>query len=382
MKEELGIYVHIPFCKQKCYYCDFVSFAGMEQWQECYIETLKKEIKKNKEKAKDYRVTTIYIGGGTPSYMNSKWIISVLETIKENYPVEKNAEITIEANPGTINQEKLEDYKKAGINRFSIGLQTTNHSLLKEIGRIHTFEEFLETYQLARKLGFSNINIDLMLALPRQTEESLIESVNKVIELSPEHISLYSLILEEETPLTQLVEQGKLQLPGEEIERGMYWKTKKILEQNGYIHYEISNFSKPGKESKHNVNCWNQKQYLGFGVAAHSYYNKMRYSNTKDLRQYIKNVGTDTMSAKSIRTIHEIQTKEEEQKEYIMLGLRKIQGVSVSEFKNKFIQNPIYVFRKEFDKLVKEGLVEVDMDYIRLTDKGLDLANVVWEEFV
>ncbi|MBO5479395.1 MAG: oxygen-independent coproporphyrinogen III oxidase [Clostridia bacterium] len=373
MKEELGIYIHIPFCKQKCYYCDFISFSQKEEKVNEYVEALKKEIISNKDKAKDYKVTTIYIGGGTPSYINSKNIISVLETLKENYPVEKDAEVTIEINPGTVTKEKLEDYKKAGVNRISIGLQSANNKLLKEIGRIHTYEEFLEAYRLSRKVGFNNINVDLMLALPNQTEDILEESLKNVINLKPEHISIYSLILEEGTVLEQQISQGKYELPDEETERNMYWKTKKILEENGYLHYEISNFTKPKKESKHNLNCWNQKQYLGFGLAAHSYYNKVRYSNTQDLKQYLE---------EHTKTIHETQNKEDEQKEYMLLGLRKIQGVSISEFKAKFVQNPIYIFRKELDKLVREELIEIDIDNIKLTDRGLDLANQVWEEFV
>lgn len=382
MKEELGIYIHIPFCKQKCYYCDFVSFSSKEEKIKEYVKTLKKEIILNREKANNYTVTSIYIGGGTPSYIDSKEIVSILETVKENYPIEKDTEITIEINPGTVSKEKLEDYKKAGINRISIGLQSTNNTILKTIGRIHTYEQFVQNYNLARNLNFSNINVDLMLALPEQTEEILIESLQKIIDLNPEHISLYSLILEEETILGELVEQEKIELPDEETERKMYWKTKQILEQNGYIHYEISNFSKTEKQSRHNMNCWNQKQYLGFGLSAHSYYNKTRYSNTQELQQYIENAGTGFVSGKLTQTVHEIQTIEDEQKEYMLLGLRKIQGVSISEFKAKFVQNPIYIFRKELDKLVKEELIEIDIANIKLTNKGLDLANQVWEEFI
>lgn len=373
MKNELGIYVHIPFCVRKCYYCDFISFAGNEDLQEQYVSALKKEIVENKEKASSKEVTTIYIGGGTPSCINSKWIVSIIDTVKKNYTVAKEAEITIEVNPGTVTKEKLEDYKTIGVNRLSIGLQSTSNKLLKEIGRIHTYEEFLTTYNLAREIGFSNINVDLMLALPNQTTSVLEESLKSVIDLNPEHISIYSLILEEGTVLEDLVNRGKCTVLDEKIERDMYWKTKKILEQNGYIHYEISNFAKLGKESKHNLNCWNQKEYLGCGLAAHSYYDKKRYSNTNDLKEYIK---------KQEKIIHEVQTLEDEQKEYMMLGLRKIGGVSISDFKKKFVQNPIYLFRKELDKLVKEDLLEIDMDNIKLTKKGIDLANLVWEEFV
>lgn len=378
-KEEIGIYIHIPFCKQKCYYCDFISFANSEKWQKQYIEILKQEIQENRKLAINNTVTTIYIGGGTPSYISSKHIVEILDILQKNYLIEKNAEITIEVNPGTVAKEKLEDYQKCGINRISIGLQSTNNQLLKEIGRIHTYEEFLKNYYLARECGFCNINVDLMLALPNQTEPMLQESLEKVIDLKPEHISIYSLIIEEGTILENLVKQGKRCLPDETIERKMYWKTKHMLEQNGYVHYEISNFSKPEKQSKHNLNCWEQKQYLGFGLSAHSYYHKTRYSNIEDFKQYMSNKEAFSSNTK---IIHEVQNIEEEQKEYMMLGLRKIKGVSVSEFKNKFVQNPIYVFRKELDKLVKQELIEIDMDYIKLTNKGLDFANLVWEEFV
>lgn len=373
MKEELGIYVHIPFCVQKCYYCDFVSFAGKEDLQEQYVEALKKEIVENKEKGNDKVVTTIYIGGGTPSYVDSKLIVSIVNTIKQNYQISNEVEMTIEVNPGTVTKEKLEDYKNAGMNRLSIGLQSADDKLLKEIGRIHTYEEFLNTYRLAREVGFSNINVDLMLALPNQTVGVLNESLKKVIDLNPEHISIYSLILEEGTVLEKLVSKGERTLPYEETERDMYWKTKEILEQNGYVHYEISNFAKPEKRSRHNLNCWNQKHYLGFGASAHSYYDKKRYSNTDDLKRYIE---------KQEKIVHEVQTVEDEEKEYMMLGLRKIDGVSIFEFKNKFVQNPIYLFRKELDKLVKEDLIEIDIDNIKLTNKGIDLANLVWEKFV
>ncbi len=372
-QNELGIYVHIPFCVRKCYYCDFVSFAGKENLQEQYIDVLKKEMIANKEKGNDKVVTTIYIGGGTPSYVDSKLIVSIVNTIKQNYQISNEVEMTIEVNPGTITREKLEDYKKAGMNRLSIGLQSAADKLLKEIGRIHTYEEFLNTYDLAREVGFSNINVDLMLALPNQTVDVLQESLKKVIDLKPEHISIYSLILEEGTVLEKLVSRGERTLLCEETERDMYWKTKELLEQNGYVHYEISNFAKTGKESKHNLNCWNQKEYLGFGASAHSYYDKKRYSNTENLERYIE---------RQQKIVHEVQIVEDEQKEYMMLGLRKIQGVSISEFKKKFVQNPIYVFRKELDKLVKEDLIEIDIDNIKLTNKGIDLANLVWEEFV
>ena len=376
--KELGIYVHIPFCKSKCSYCDFTSFANKEKIIEKYIECLKKEIK-NKE-SNNCIIDTIYIGGGTPSFIESKYIKEIVETIKSKFKIKQEAEITIEINPGTVNEEKLKDYKKTGINRISIGLQSTNNKILKQIGRIHTYEEFLNTYNLAKKVGFKNINVDLMLALPSQTLEELEDSVQKVIKLEPKHISVYSLIIEEGTKMQQLVDSKKIQLPSDELERKMYWNIKNKLEENGYIHYEISNFSKKGFESKHNTNCWNQKEYLGLGLSAHSYINNERFCNTSNIEEYIKNVENNNF--KGNIQICEIQNEEEKKKEYMLLALRKLEGVDIGEFKNKFVDNPIYLYRKELEKLVNEDLIEIDLNKIKLTNKGLDLANLVWEEFV
>lgn len=373
--KELGIYIHIPFCKKKCDYCDFISFCDKTEQIEEYIKVLKEEINSSLV-SKEYKVTTIYIGGGTPSVINSKYIVEILDLIKQKFFIE-NAEITIEINPGTATKEKLLDYKNVGINRLSIGLQETNNELLKQIGRIHTYEEFLEIYNLARKLEFKNINVDLMIGLPNQSILNIKETLNKIITLNPEHISVYSLILEEGTKLYQKYENKEINLPDEELERNMYWYVKNTLENNGYKHYEISNFSKKGYESKHNVNCWEQKEYLGFGLSAHSYINGKRYSN-----EITQKGQTPLGHLQYKKIIHEEQNLEDMKKEYMLLGLRKIDGVSIQKFEEKFIENPIFLFRNELNKLVEQGLLEVDGDKIRLTNKGLDLANIVWEEFV
>ena len=380
--KELGIYVHIPFCKQKCYYCDFISYANKEEKTKEYVKCIQKEIEiESKKYSKDeYEITTIYLGGGTPSYISALYIENIINVIKLNYNVKDNAEITIEINPGTVNEEKILIYEKIGINRVSIGLQTTNDKLLKQIGRIHTYEEFLNCYKLVSKSKIDNINVDLMLALPNQTIEDLEESLQKVIKLKPNHISLYSLILEEGTKLEKMVSENIVKLPEEDMEREMYWKTKRILEKNGYNHYEISNFAKEGYKSKHNMNCWSQKEYLGFGVAAHSYVNRKRYCNINNIEEYVSNIKKGKIE--NNRTVCEIQNKIDEQKEFMMLGLRKIDGIDIQEFKNKFVENPIYVFHKELEKLVNEDLVEIDLDKIKLTNKGLDFANLVWENFV
>lgn len=373
---EIGIYVHIPFCKQKCYYCDFISYCNKDDKIEPYIKTLIKEIEMQNIKS---NINTIYIGGGTPSYIDSKYIAEIMDKIKKKNVIE-NVEITIEVNPGTVTRGKLEDYKNSGINRLSIGLQTANNKLLKQIGRIHNYEEFLETYKIAREVGFNNINVDLILGLPNQRIQDLKNSLDEVIKLSPEHISVYSLIIEDGTPIKTQIENGKLQLPDEETERNMYWYVKNTLELNGYKHYEISNFAKNGYESKHNMNCWNQDEYIGFGISAHSYRNITRYSNTDNINEYIRNIKSD--SPEKNRIIHEVQKLEDTEKEFMLLGLRKIDGVSISEFKDRFGDNPIYLYRNELKKLSDENLIKVDENNIKLTNKGIDLANIVWEEFV
>ena len=374
--QEIGIYVHIPFCKKKCDYCDFISYCGKDSIIPKYIEAVKKEIELQKIKP---QITTIYIGGGTPSYIDSKYIKEIMAEIKKKNVIE-NAEITIEVNPGTVTKEKLEDYISCGINRISIGLQSTQDNLLQEIGRIHNFEQFLETYNLAKNVGFKNINVDLMLGLPNQRIKDLKESLEKIIKLKPKHISVYSLIVEDNTPIAKKIELHELELPDEELERNMYWYVKNTLELNGYIHYEISNFAKKGYESNHNMNCWRQKEYLGIGVAAHSYRDITRYSNTINLEEYIRNVKSGNLERN--RIIHEIQKEDDTKKEFMLLSLRTIGGVKISDFKNKFGDNPIYLYRNELKKLSEEKLITVDEDKIRLTNKGIDLANLVWEEFI
>lgn len=370
--KEIGIYIHIPYCKKKCYYCDFISFPNKEETIQKYVETLKKEIDECTYSGFD--IGTIYIGGGTPSLLDSKYISDIIYKIKEKFIVSQNAEITIEVNPGTVTEEKMRDYKKAGVNRLSIGLQSTDNEILNKIGRIHTYEEFLETYNLARDIGFNNINIDLMIALPEENEESIAIQLTEIINLKPEHISVYSLIVEDGTKLREMLDKKEIELPTDEEERKMYWKVKELLEENGYEHYEISNFSLPGYNSRHNTDCWDQKEYLGFGAAAHSYFNRKRFSNKNTIEEYIQNYND--------KQIEEEQTKEEQAKEYMMLGLRKIEGVLISEFERKFQINPLFYFRFEISKLVDEELIEIDLDNIKLTEKGLDLANQVWQEFV
>ena len=376
--KKIGIYIHIPFCRKKCKYCDFTSFDNCNEYIEEYMNALIKSIQYSKYE--NLEVDTIYFGGGTPSIVNEKMIVQVLSEIKNKFNVLENAEITIEVNPGTVTKEKFQTYFDAGFNRLSIGLQSTYNSLLYNIGRIHTYEQFEECFELARLIGFNNINVDLMLALPEQTLEKLENSVKRIIKLNPEHISLYSLILEEGTLLKEEVDKGVLELPSEELERKMYHSTKKILEENKYKHYEISNFAKEGYESKHNLNCWNQEEYIGFGLASHSYFEEKRFSNINNLKEFIQNVNDNNFEKNII--INEVQTQEEKMKEYMMLGFRKLEGISISKFEQKFGIHPLFYFRFELSKLEVDLLIEVDLDDIKITKRGLDFANKVFEEFV
>lgn len=353
-------YIHIPFCKQKCLYCDFNSFAGKESLIEEYIKALKNEIINAKINSED--LYTIYIGGGTPSFIHEKYIEEILKLLP------KTSEITIEINPGTITKEKLLKYKELGINRISIGLQTTDEKILKTIGRIHSLSEFEEAYKMVREVGFKNVNVDLMFGLPNQTLEIFKSSIEYLIDLKPEHISSYSLILH-----NNIFEN----LPTDEEEREMYHYLVERLKNAGYVHYEISNFALKGFESKHNLAYWEQKEYYGFGAGASSYLNGKRYTNVADIQKYIKNI----FDRKEVKILEETETTESKIREYIILGLRKVEGINILETNEKFSIDILKNFSKELEKLQKLELLEIS-DNIKLTKKGLDLANIVWEEFI
>lgn len=388
-KKEMGLYIHIPFCRQKCYYCDFVSYANKYEIVERYIKCLKKEIiqyaNENKIMSEHgleprYVIKTIYIGGGTPSSIDEIYIVNLLQTVKENFEVKKDAEITIEVNPGTVNKEKLEVYKETGINRLSIGLQAVQDEILKNIGRIHTYKDFENTYEYAREVGFDNINVDLMIDLPNQTLEDVKESVKTIINLKPEHISVYSLILEENTKMYEMINSKVVSLAPEDTERQMYWYVKETLEKHKYIQYEISNFARAGFESKHNMDCWKQNEYIGVGVNASSFMEDKRYSNIPELETYIENIENGTPNKNLL--LEEMLDEESKMNEFMMLGLRKIEGVNIKDFEQKFNTNPIMKYCKILDKLNHDGLIEVDANNIKLSKKGIDLANLVWKEFI
>lgn len=380
-KNNLELYIHIPFCVRKCAYCDFLSSAQDEETIENYVDALVNEIRAYKSMAANYVVTTIFMGGGTPSILVSDQIADIFEALYEVFHIAEDAEITIEANPGTVTRDKLETYKDCGINRISFGLQSANNEELKLLGRIHTYEEFLESYQLARACGFDNINVDLISAIPKQTLQSFEETLQKVIALHPEHISAYSLIIEEGTPFAGLYGEGGLRetdLPDEEDERAIYYRTEELLLQAGYHRYEISNYAKAGKECKHNLGYWERKEYLGIGLGSSSLMNNVRYKNIDDLDDYI--AYADDLIA--IQENHETLTLEEQMEEFIFLGLRKMEGISEIEFEDHFGTSIEECYGVQIAQLVSEGLLEQSDDRLRLTKKGIDVSNYVFAQML
>ena len=380
--KELELYLHIPFCVKKCNYCDFLSAPAEEETRAAYVDALLEEIR-GFEDPEDYEVVTVFFGGGTPSILPGQEIFRIMEALREKFSFRKRAEITLEANPGTVDKEKLSCYKKAGINRLSFGLQSADAEELKKLGRIHTWEKFLESFQLAREAGFSNINVDLMSALPGQTKESWEKTLRQVLALQPEHISAYSLIIEEGTPFYQLYEKDVERrdageepelLPSEEEERAMYEATGRILKEQGYLHYEISNYAKPGRECRHNLGYWQRRDYLGFGLGASTLLNPVRYKNTEDLEAYL---GGD-FSKKEFFVL----TKDNQIEETMFLGLRVLEGVSKEKFREQFSCELRVDYRKELEKLEQEGLLEEEGDFVRLTSRGIDLSNPVLAEFL
>lgn len=389
MKKSLGVYVHIPFCVRKCNYCDFLSsnYCNKDEDQNKlardYVNALIKEIEIYSKELQEYKVQTIYIGGGTPSSIDSELIGMILEKIKESFDVCDNPEITIEVNPGTLLNKKVEEYKRMGINRISMGLQSANDEELEILGRIHTYEEFLESYQLLRSVGFDNINIDVMSAIPNQSVESYEETLNKVISLKPEHISSYSLIIEEGTHFYNI--QDELKLVSEDDERKMYYKTKEILENSGYERYEISNYSLKGMESKHNSSYWTGAEYIGFGVGASSYLNGYRYDRIRDINKYIEvydKLSNYLLTVKNIECNKQYLSMQNKMEEYMFLGLRMTRGVSISKFKELFDKDIYDVYGNVINKYVPMNLLNEENDILRLTDKGIDVSNIVLADFL
>lgn len=378
-KRELELYIHIPFCARKCAYCDFLSFAAPVRIYREYVEKLIEEIYGQRGNFQDYQVHTVFIGGGTPSILPPDMMEELLSVLQECFDIAADAEITIETNPGTLTMEKLETYLEGGINRLSIGLQSCDDMELNNLGRIHTFDEFLKSYQRARQAGFTNINVDLMSGLPGQDVHSWKNTLRKVLMLKPEHISAYSLIVEEGTPFYDRYGAGQGGLPDEDTDREMYHLTKEMLEAQGYERYEVSNYARPGYECRHNVGYWTGVDYLGLGLGASSYTHGFRYHNTGDLKEYLSlNLLEPGAASQEIQEL----SHEEKIEEFMFLGLRMMNGVSGSEFLGRFGQNMWNVYGDVLNELEAQKLIEVDAPVVRLTEFGIDVSNVVLSRFL
>lgn len=381
--KSLELYVHIPFCVRKCEYCDFLSAPAGADTQQEYVRNLLLEIAQKGVHCTDYEVITIFFGGGTPSILKAGWIADILDVIHRNFKVRKDAEITIECNPGTLTFEKLSIYKSAGINRISVGLQSASDAELRELGRIHTYEDFLKSYDLIRKKGFSNVNIDLMAALPGQTLKSYEQTLRRVLALKPEHISAYSLIIEEGTPFYEKYEADELlrekgekpqMLPSEETERLMYERTKELLLAHGYERYEISNYARRGYACRHNIGYWRRENYLGFGLGSASLLENERFHNTTDLTDYL---GGDYLAYEQ-----EKLDKKSQMEEFMFLGLRMTDGISTECFRQTFGLTVELVYGPVLEQQIADQLLRKEDGRIFLTERGLDVSNYVMAQFL
>lgn len=381
--KSLELYVHIPFCVRKCEYCDFLSAPAGADTQQEYVRNLLLEIEQKGVRCTDYEVTTLFFGGGTPSILKAGWIADILDAIHRNFKVRKDAEITIECNPGTLTFEKLSIYKSAGINRISVGLQSASDAELRELGRIHTYEDFLRSYDLIRKKGFSNVNIDLMAALPGQTLKSYEQTLRRVLALKPEHISAYSLIIEEGTPFYEKYEADELlrekgekpqMLPSEETERLMYERTKELLLAHGYERYEISNYARRGYACRHNIGYWCRENYLGFGLGSASLLENERFHNTTDLTDYL---GGDYLAYEQ-----EKLDKKSQMEEFMFLGLRMTEGISTECFRQTFGLTVELVYGPVLEQQIADQLLKKEDGRIFLTERGLDVSNYVMAQFL
>lgn len=376
---ELGLYLHFPFCISKCPYCDFNSYQLKEEKQiSSYISALYQEITAYSQKLKKSNIKTIYLGGGTPTILSGVQIYNILEYCKDKFTVDKNAEITIEANPGTLDGEKIKLIIESGINRLSLGAQSFDDLFLKKIGRIHNTQDIIDSYYLAQEKGFDNINIDIMFALPGQTTKDLQITLKKAVSLKPDHLSLYNLTIKSGTEYYKKYKRGKLKLPTEDEEYDMYNWAINYLEESGFEHYEIANFARPYKRSMHNLIYWQNKPYLGIGAGAYSFIKGYRYMNYENPARYTKEI----MSGKLPVDNGEKLSLRKRMIETIILGLRTKDGVGYKKYKTRFGVNLNDIFSKQVNKLVNLGLLQKDDFKIKLTKRGIFLANTVFREFV
>lgn len=374
MKDKISLYIHIPFCVRKCLYCDFPSFSGMESVFDDYVRMLCREIDETYSDYRGMEVKSIFVGGGTPSVLPPALLGRISDKIFSRFDIDSKAEITIETNPGTLDAKKLAEMKSMYFNRLSMGLQAWQDRLLKKLGRIHTADEFETNFLQARDAGFKNINVDLMFALPAQSLDDWQETLEKVMKLRPEHISAYSLIIEEGTPFFDMFDRGELKETDEETDRKMYYLAKEMLSDKGYKHYEISNFAREGFECYHNKVYWRTEEYQGFGLGAHSYADGVRFHNTYDMKEYLRGEG--------LRLDKEFLSLQEKQEEFMFMGLRMNEGVSEAEFLRRFGESMDSVYGDEIKELISEELLVKKDGRLSLTDRGVDISNSVFEKFI
>lgn len=372
---DLALYIHIPFCKSKCIYCDFLSFADRESHFDAYFAALFAEIAESAAKCGGVPVRSVFIGGGTPSHAGAARIAALMQRLRTHFRILPDAEITVEMNPGTVSADDLKVYKEAGINRISFGLQSADNGLLKRLGRIHTYEEFEDAYMSAEKAGFGNINVDLIFGIPGQTAEQFKHTLESVTALNPQHISAYSLIVEPGTKLEEMISKGLTEEPSDEEDRKMYGLCKKILAEKGYKQYELSNFAKEGRECLHNIRYWTGGEYLGLGLGAASLIGGRRFNNTDNFCEYIK--GNNVIC-------NEIELSEEDlMNEFMMLGFRMTDGPSIKLFGERFGCDYTEKYRVILSDLESRGLIFKNQSgNYALTEKGLDFGNDVFREFV
>lgn len=375
-KTPLELYIHIPFCVKKCDYCDFLSGPADEKLKKRYVDALLSEIRgiAPAEHLPGYEVISVFIGGGTPSLMEASDMERILKTLRKLFSFSEDVEITIEANPGTLTGEKLETYLETGINRLSLGLQSADNRELQMLGRIHTWKGFLDSYDKARKAGFTNINIDLMSAIPGQTYDGWIRNLRTTAALNPEHISAYSLIIEEETPFAE----RKLELPDEDTEYRMYEDTAAVLREYGFEQYEISNYARRGYRCRHNIGYWDRTEYLGLGLGASSLYGGARFRNTKSMSEYMK----CSADPKKIRKDVVFLSQKDQEEEFMFLGLRMIQGVSEEKFEKEFGIALPEVYGKVLEKYREMDFLEKKGGFWRFTRKGIHVSNWILADFL
>ena len=381
MKQELELYIHIPFCVRKCNYCDFLSFPQPADVQGRYATQLLREIRAYAPECKDMQVRSVFFGGGTPSLISETFVEEIMATIRNGFHLAEDAEVTIECNPGATLRHKFSAYRRAGINRLSIGLQSADNAELKMLGRIHSFEEFLKSYQNARMEGFQNINVDLINCIPMQTLKTWRKTLRTVLMLKPEHVSVYNLIIEEGTPFYEMQQDGLLMMPSEEEQAEIDSFTKEYLARQNYHRYEISNWAKEGMECRHNCGYWTGVPYLGFGLGAASYFKKRRWTNTSDLSEYMEYDFAGDKSLNLRKDMREL-SREERIEEFMFLGLRMTEGISASGFLSEFGQHLDSVYGKILDKDIINGLIESTGGRYRLTERGMDISNVVLSDFL